>query len=190
MRAKSGFGEERAERDGLGKEQVMSQVEVDLRGRGSGGGGGDIPEEGEGVGFDDGASWIGVPSLAGDWEIEQGEPAPAEASGEEETGSEEDVSSEETDHDEEESEVDEGESTVSAIVDPMGVITEEDQVEVPAKEGQSDGKPPRPSLLPHPLPPCSACIQLNVAPLDKLDVSDAMETDTEDEEEEVLGVVF
>lgn len=115
-----------AKEEGLAEMQVMSKVEVDLKG--------DLPEEGGGTGFDDGASWIGVPSSLGDWDVDQG--APAGISGDEHSVSGDDVESEDvSSDDEDDDEDDEGEEAVpsSAAVE-VKVATEETK--------SSDGKHP------------------------------------------------
>jgi hypothetical protein len=128
LRADSGAGKAEAKKDGLGGEQVMSAVEVDLRG--------DLPEEsGKGVGFDDGANWIGLAGSAGEWDMEQG--APGEVSEEGEGSSE---VAEDEDEDDEDDDDDEDEGDEAASITGTGG-------EEAISEASSDGKQPSPFSL-------------------------------------------
>lgn len=96
-------------------------------------------------GFDDGSSWIGVPSLAGDWEVDQGSPAgisgseSADEDSESESG---DEGEDESEEEEEEEEVYEGDRTENVMTGQAATIgIEVDQVD-------SDGEHKEPSSQP------------------------------------------
>ena len=121
LRADSGAGKAAAKKDGLEGEQVMGAVEVDLRG--------DLPEEsGKGVGFDDGANWIGLAGSAGEWDMEQGAPGEVSEEGE---GSSEVAEDEDEDDDEDGDDEDEGDE--AALITGTGG-------EEAVSEASSDGK--------------------------------------------------
>jgi hypothetical protein len=174
LRAKSAGGVQ-AKKEGLRMEQVTSEVEVDTTGSAR------IPEEGEGIGFDDGASWIGVPSLAGDWDMEQGVPAPAED--DEEDGSNGDQESDDDHEDEDGGETSEDDSEQDEFL-PMSTEMPERSIqeEIEGQEPSDRKQYTHLSRLDR--------IDSRAQPLYPFDVLDGTETNTEDEEEEVLGVVL